>query len=60
MLWKLLIPENIPDMHSDIINNDFIKCNGYIIYYLVENLSLECTIIGGWGIFWDEIFRKVI
>ena len=25
MLWKLIITKNIPDMHLDIINNDFIQ-----------------------------------
>ena len=29
-----------------------------MIWYLVDNIALEWTITGGWGIFWGEIFQK--
>ena len=25
---------------------------------LSDNIALEYTVTSGWGIFWDEIFRK--
>ena len=28
--------------------------------YLVDNFALEWTVIDGWGIFWGEIFRKLV
>ena len=29
-----------------------------MIWYLVDNIALEWTVTGGWGIFWGEIFWK--
>ena len=29
-----------------------------MIWYLDDNIALQWTVTGGWGIFWGEFFRK--